>query len=146
LEIENDGDGPDSAIADLVTGLNDAAGENRYAYIPDPAGGSGSDAIKPAMIYRAADVNPVGDPVALRQPPFDQRRPALVQVFEEKATGERFILVVNHLKSKGCDGADAAGDGDTGQGCWNNERVQAVHVLTDCWRPIRPEPANRMCC
>ncbi len=137
LEIENDGDGPDSAIADLVNGLNDAAGENRYAYIPDPAGGSGSDAIKPAMIYRAADVNPVGDPVALRQPPFDQRRPALAQVFEEKATGERFIVVVNHLKSKGCDGADAAGDGDTGQGCWNNERVQAVHVLTD-WLATDP--------
>ncbi len=75
--------------------------------------------------------------MALRQPPFDQRRPSLVQVFEEKATGERFILVVNHLKSKGCDGADAAGDGDTGQGCWNNERVQAVHVLTD-WLATDP--------
>ena len=137
LEIENDGDGPDSALADLVNGLNEAAGENRYAYIPDPAGGSGSDAIKPAMIYRAADVNPVGDPVALRQPPFDQRRPSLVQVFEEKATGERFILVVNHLKSKGCEGADAAGDVDTGQGCWNNERVQAVNVLTN-WLATDP--------
>jgi predicted extracellular nuclease len=79
----------------------------------------------------------VGDPVALRQPPFDQRRPSLVQVFEEKATGERFILVVNHLKSKGCDGADAAGDADTGQGCWNKERVQAVHVLTD-WLATDP--------
>ena len=137
LEIENDGDGPDSAIADLVNGLNAAAGENLYAYVPDPAGGSGSDAIKPAMIYRPADVSPVGDPVALRQPPFDQRRPALVQAFEETASGERFILVVNHLKSKGCDGADAAGDADTGQGCWNNERVQAVHVLTD-WLATDP--------
>jgi predicted extracellular nuclease len=137
LEIENDGDGPDSAIADLVSGLNAFIGDDAYAYLPDPAGGSGSDAIKPAMIYRPADVSPVGDPIALGQPPFDHIRPSLVQVFEEKATGEQFVLVVNHLKSKGCDGADAAGDADTGQGCWNNERTEAVHVLTD-WLATDP--------
>jgi predicted extracellular nuclease len=134
LEIENDGDGPDSAVADLVNGLNEAAGEVVFAYVPDPAGlkmpADGGDAIKPAIIYRLTTVTPVGDPVAALEPPFDQRRPSMVQAFEEKTTGERFILVVNHLKSKGCDEADAAGDGDTGQGCWNHERTLAAQVLT----------------
>ena len=38
-----------------------------------------------------------------------RNRPALAQAFAENATGSRFIVVVNHLKSKGsaCDAPDA---------------------------------------
>jgi predicted extracellular nuclease len=135
MEIESDGDGPDSAVADLVNGLNEAAGDEVYAYIPDPDGlmlpGEGGDAIKQAILYRPADVTPVGDPVTTLEPPFDARRPPVTQAFEEVATGERFIVVVNHLKSKSCEGAGAAGDADQGDGqsCWNKERVLAARTL-----------------
>ena len=137
MEIENDGDGPHSAVADLVAGLNEVAGEGTYAYIPDADGqpmpgeveGEGGDAIKQAIIYRPAAVTPVGDPVTTLDAPFDIRRPPAGQAFEEIATGERFIVVVNHFKSKGCTGAGVDPDTGDGQGCWNLERVQAAETV-----------------
>jgi predicted extracellular nuclease len=133
MEIENDGSGPESAAADLVNGLNEAAGETLYAYIPDPAGlkspAGGGDAIKQAIIYRPATVTPVGDSLTTLDPPFDQYRPPVAQLFEENENGEQFMVVVNHLKSKGCEGAGAAGDEDEGQGCWNNVRTLSAQTL-----------------
>ena len=135
IEIENDGDGPDSAVADLVSALNAAAGSDIYAYSPDPVGaplpGSGGDAIKQAIIYRPAAVTPVGDPVLTLDSPFDIRRPPVAQAFEEIRTGERFVFVVNHFKSKGCTGAGVDPDTGDGQGCWNQERIQAAQTLID---------------
>jgi predicted extracellular nuclease len=132
MEIENDGDGPDSAVADLVNGLNEAAGEGTYAYIPDPVGqqtpDEGGDEIKQAILYRPAVVTPVGDPVTTTEPPFGSRRPPVVQAFEVAGSGERFTVAVNHFKSKNCEGA--ATDPDEGQGCWNRERTQAAAALT----------------
>ncbi|MBN1202598.1 MAG: ExeM/NucH family extracellular endonuclease [Anaerolineae bacterium] len=146
IEIENDGDGPDSAIADLVNGLNTIAGEGVYAYIPDPDGyplpipdsDEGGDEIKQALVYRPAAVQPVGPPVTTLASPFDIRRPPVAQAFEEIATGEVFTVVVNHLKSKSCTAVrpDSADQGD-GQGCWNQERVQAAATLID-WLATDP--------
>jgi uncharacterized protein len=138
MEIENDGDGPDSAVATLVDELNAVAGDGTYAYVPDPDGfelpiensREGGDEIKVAMIYRPARVTPVGDSMTTTAPPFDQRRPSLAQTFDSVADGERFTVVVNHFKSKGCSGAGsldrAQGDG---QGCFNAERTQAALTL-----------------
>jgi hypothetical protein len=140
IEIENDGDGPDSAAADLVNGLNEAAGGEVYAYIPDPAGlkapseiendPAGGDQIKQTMIYRVETVKPLGDPALTLDPPYDLRRPPVVQAFEQVSSGERFIVVANHLKSKSCTDATGANDdqGD-GQSCWNQERTQAAQTL-----------------
>lgn len=135
IEIENDGDGPDSAVADLVGALNAAAGSELYAYSPDPEGaplpGTGGDAIKQAIIYRPGAVTPVGVPVTTLAAPFDIRRPPVAQAFEEIRTGERFVFVVNHFKSKGCTGAGVDPDTGDGQGCWNQERIQAAGTLVD---------------
>ncbi len=140
MEIENDGDGPQSATADLVNSLNAAAGSTVYAAIPDPAGmpapapnedEQGGDQIKQTILYQTATVRPVGDPVLTLDPPFDIRRPPVAQAFEEIASGERLIVVANHLKSKGCTdvkGSENADQGD-GQGCWNLERTQGVTAL-----------------
>lgn len=139
MEMENDGSGPDSAVADLVNGLNEAAGREEYAYIPDPAGleapgaveGEGGDAIKQTLIYRPAVVRPVGDPVLTLDAPYGSRRPPVAQAFEEIATGERLIVVANHFKSKSCTDVTAGPDADQGDGqsCWNAERVQAAQTL-----------------
>ena len=82
----------------------------------------GTDAIRVGLIYKPGSVTPVGDFKVLTtaiDPRFiDTRsRPALAQTFEENATGERFTVVVNHLKSKGSGCADI-GDPDLldGQG------------------------------
>ena len=141
VEIENDGDGPNSAIAELTDALNEALGEDVYAYVPDPDGqplpDEGGDAIKQAIIYRTSTVQPVGEPVTTLAPPFDQRRPPITQSFQEIATGEVFTVSVNHFKSKGCRGAGVDPDTGDGQGCWNNERTQAAHTLID-WLATDP--------
>ncbi len=127
VEIENDGDGAESAIQDLVGGLNNAAGSGTYAFIPDPAH-TGSDQIKVALIYKPARVTPVGSSLSGTDPIFS--RPPVAQTFRLNATGEELTVVVNHFKSKSCDGA-ADLELDAGQGCYNNRRVlQAMALLT----------------
>lgn len=132
-EIENDGDGPYSAIADLVNGLNDSTAAGTYAYIPDPAGANGNtgtDAIKVAMIYKPSVVTPAG--LAKADTNSIHNRPPLAQTFTLNSNGEKFTVVINHFKSKGC--TDATGaylDQGDGQGCYNNRRkLQATDILS----------------
>jgi VCBS repeat-containing protein len=95
----------------------------------------GTDAIKVGIIYRPAVVTPVG-PFQILDSTDDPRfidtrsRPALAQTFEVNATGARFTIVVNHLKSKGsaCSGDPDAGDG---QGNCNGTRTLAAQALVD---------------
>jgi predicted extracellular nuclease len=58
-------------------------------------------------------------------------RPPLAPTFEDNATGERFSVVVNHFKSKGCSGATGLDlDQGDGQGCWKAKRdAQATQLL-----------------
>ncbi len=58
------------------------------------------------LIYRPAKVAPIGMYKILNStddPRFidTKSRPALAQTFQDLATGGRFTVVVNHLKSKG---------------------------------------------
>jgi hypothetical protein len=124
MELQNNGSG---AIQNLVDALNARLGGPVYARVPDPATGSGTDAIKVGMIYRPARLAPVG--AALSDPAAINNRAPLAQTFQAP-NGERFNLVANHLKSKGCDGSTGL-DVDTGdlQGCWNNRRVQQADEL-----------------
>ncbi|KPV48114.1 hypothetical protein SE17_39790, partial [Kouleothrix aurantiaca] len=139
MELENDGYGSSSAIQDLVGKLNSAAGAGTYAFIDADAATSqtdalGSDAIKVAIIYKPAKVTPVGTTAVLNSTAFvnggdgaARNRPALAQAFEQNSNGARFIVVANHLKSKGsaCDAPDA-GDG---QGNCNTVRTNAANTL-----------------
>jgi hypothetical protein len=127
MEIQNNGA---TAVQNLVDGLNARAGAGTYARVPDPAtgGGTGTDAIKVAMIFKPARLARVGASTSDGDPVHN--RPPLAQTFAA-ANGERFTVVVNHFKSKGCDGA-AGADADAGdlQGCFNARRTlqaQALH-------------------
>jgi endonuclease/exonuclease/phosphatase family metal-dependent hydrolase len=133
MEIENDGYGPESAVQDLVNGLN-SAGQN-YAFIDPGVSVIGTDEIAVALIYQPDKVTPVGNAAILDSsvnPLFDdtKNRPALAQTFIDNATGAQFTVVVNHLKSKGSDCNDV-GDPDTGdgQGNCNVTRTQAAQAL-----------------
>ena len=104
---------PTSAIAVLVDQLNAATAPGTYAFIDvDAATGQvnalGTDAIKVGMIYKPATVTPVGQTAALNTVAFvnggdgaPRSRPSLAQAFQVNATGARFIVDINHLKSKG---------------------------------------------
>jgi len=122
-EIENDGYGTYSAIAQLTQALNSAAGTNVYAYVNPGVSKIGTDEIAVGFIYR-------NDRVALRggaaildssvDPQFidNKNRPVLAQTFRELASNARVTVAINHLKSKGSDCNDLA-DLDTGDGQGN---------------------------
>jgi len=139
MEIENDGYSPGSALADLISRLNAALPPaKQYAFVDaDAAAGKlnalGSDAIKVALLYRPAVVTPLATAV-LDSRAFvyggdavPRNRVSLLQAFAENSTGERFMVSVNHLKSKGspCDVPDA-GDG---QGNCSLVRLNAIREL-----------------
>jgi predicted extracellular nuclease len=138
VEVENDGAGARSALAQLVDALNaslgaaeGASGPGDYRFIDTPEA-PGSDQIRVALIYRASAVEPVGAAALLQTGAFERgSRVPVFQSFRPLAGGAVFSVVVNHWKSKGgCDGAEA-GDRDQGDGqaCWNAARVRAAREL-----------------
>ncbi len=131
MEIENDGYGPDSALQDLVKGLNTATAPGTYAFVT-PDFGLGNDAIKVAFVYRPAFVMPLSTPATTTDAPFNRRRPSLAQTFQQISNKEAVTVVVNHFKSKGCSGNSSEnGDQGDGQGCYNKERTEAATTLAN---------------
>ena len=122
-------------LADIVANLPG------YAYID--TGTIGTDAIKVGLIYRPSAVTPVGAFQVLDSsddPRFidTKSRPALAQTFQDNATGGKFTVVVNHLKSKGSACTDV-GDPDLwdGAGNCNVTRTNAAEALVD-WLATDP--------
>jgi uncharacterized protein len=126
MEMQNNGS---VAVQNLVDALNAKVGAGTYATTAVPTQGTGTDAIRVAMIFKPARLNLAGAPVS--DPDPINNRPTLAQTFS-LVNGERFTLLVNHLKSKSscplATDADAAGNVDAGdgQGCWNLQRKQQV--------------------
>lgn len=120
-EIENDGYGPDGALAVLVNALNAAMPNAAYRFVRPRGRRLGTDLIAPALIYDSSRVEPWGR-VAVLVPPHDDRaarrgltRPALAASFRSRADGQSFTVAVVHLRSKrspcgkGLDNADGGG-------------------------------------
>ncbi|SBV37761.1 putative extracellular nuclease [uncultured Stenotrophomonas sp.] len=131
MELENDGYGPDSAIAQLVRALNAAtAGGSDWQFV-DAGKGPGDNPIRVGIIYRASRVAPVGKAAVLEREPFGERsRVPLAQAFRMGRKGKPFVVVANHFKSKGCsDATGADADQNDGQGCWNATRVESARLL-----------------
>jgi uncharacterized repeat protein (TIGR01451 family) len=147
VEIENDGYDQDSAISDLVSGLNAATFPATYAFIDPGVAQIGPDEITVGFIYRPGTVASIGSAAILDSsvdPLFndDKNRPALAQTFEQRATGERFTVAVSHLKSKDSP-CDDVGDPDMGdgQGNCNVTRTEAATALAG-WLATDPTGSN----
>ncbi|MCA9968904.1 MAG: ExeM/NucH family extracellular endonuclease [Anaerolineales bacterium] len=143
IEIENDGYGAQSAIQDLVNGLNAQTAPGTYAIINPGVPQIGTDEIAVGFIYQPAVVTPVGAAAILDSsvdPTFldTKNRPVLAQTFMENSSGELFTVAVNHLKSKGSDCNDV-GDPDLGdgQGNCNVTRTNAAIALAN-WLATDP--------
>jgi predicted extracellular nuclease len=146
MEVENDGSGPDSTLAQLVGELNQAGPVRDYRWI-DTGDKLGNDAIHVAMIYRSSAAMPVGKYATLLDGPFANRsRAPLTQLFQ-LPNGDQLQLTAVHFKSKGCgrapdqaQGMDA--DQHDGQGCWNPVRVDSVR-RTAAWLATDPLHAGQ---
>ncbi len=135
MEIENDGYGTSSAIAELVNGLNQRAGEARYTFLHPGLNKVGTDEIAVGLIYKPSKVTPVGAAAILNSsvnPLFidTKNRPAIAQTFRDKTSNKQLTVAVNHLKSKGsaCDDVNDPDTGD-GQGNCNQTRSDAATAL-----------------
>jgi uncharacterized protein len=139
MELENDGYGPQSSIAQFVDALNGGGGDWRFI---DTQKGPGDDEIRVGLIYRKSRVSPVGKPAVLEEGPFGARsRVPLAQAFRRGKNGQAFLVVANHFKSKGCSEATGAeADQRDGQGCWNALRVDSAQRL-DAW--LKTEPTGQ---
>lgn len=135
MELENDGYGPQSSLAQFVDALNAGGGDWRFV---DAGRGPGNDRIRVALVYRQSRAQPVGRPAVLEGGPFTRRsRVPLAQAFAV-GEGAPLVVVANHFKSKGC--GDAAGieaDQGDGQACWNAARVDSARRL-DAWLKTDP--------
>jgi 5'-nucleotidase len=154
-EIENSvqfGKDRDDALSKLVDALNAAAGETRWAYVPSPDPAdlpptAEQDVIRTAFIYNPAKVEPVGKPVVLSDQsdpgePFSNAREPLAQEFKRKGAldSDGFLVIVNHLKSKGDSTPPATGDDANGvQGAFNGDRVRQAHALVDFANQVSAE-------
>ncbi len=135
MELENDGYGPESSIAQFVAALNADGADWRFI---DTQAGPGIDTIRVGLIYRASRVAPVGRYAVLEGGPFGERsRVPLAQAFR-RGNGPAFTVVANHFKSKGCSEAEGADrDQGDGQGCWNALRLDSARRL-DAWLKTDP--------
>lgn len=143
IEIENDGYGSTSAIAELTNALNINIGTTYWKYINPGVTKIGSDEIAVGFIYRSDRVTPIGN-TAILDSNIDaafidtKNRPALAQSFRVNSNRAVATAVVNHFKSKGSDCNDL-GDRDIGdgQGNCNITRTQAATALVN-WLRTNP--------
>ena len=140
MEIENDGFGELSAIAELTSNLNNVMGAGTYQYVSLDADRIGGDKVTVGMLYKPSKVATVNNGATTEQVPFDYgNRPPLVQSFKAVADDTVFTVAVNHLKAKaGCSSATGNNvDLGDGQGCWNELRTQAATAFLS-WLSTNP--------
>jgi uncharacterized protein len=127
MEIQNNGD---VAAQNLADAINTKFGSTVYKVVPKGNLDTGTDAIRVAMLYKPGKLTLQG--VALSDTHAVNNRPTFAQGFAA-SNGERFAVVVNHLKSKGSCPTDGSADTDQndGQGCWNATRVEQAERLRD---------------
>lgn len=142
MEIENSakfGDDRDAALKTLVTRLNEAAGSEKWAFVPSPEKvPADEDVIRTAQIYQPAEVAPQGESVILDdEDAFSNAREPLAQAYAPKdasgapETEKTFVTVSNHFKSKGSGEGPGNEDTGDGQGFSNADRVEQAKSLVD---------------
>ena len=96
----------DSAAQMLVDAMNKMAKKNLYAYVSH--GWTNSDMISCGYIYRTDEVKPYGEMQYAYQDTTSHYRYRLMACgFEQLTSGEKFVLNINHLRSKRGTGAES---------------------------------------
>ncbi|MGY1837647.1 ExeM/NucH family extracellular endonuclease [Blastococcus sp. SYSU DS0510] len=135
----------DTALADLVSRLNEAPGYDKWDFVPLPEElyGVDRDVIRNAIIYQDDVVLPVGDPAGLvDEGVWDNAREPIAQTFVKD--GDAFTVVANHFKSKspGRPTGDNVDTGD-GQGAWNGDRVRQAASLAEFAAELRESTGDQ---
>lgn len=134
MEIENSvklGEGIDTALADLVDGLNAAAGAGTWSFVLTPTAlddAAITDYITNAIIYKTGVVTPVGDSkTTVDETVWDIAREPIAQAFD--LDGKIVTVVANHFKSKSPPSGNKDPDPADGQGFFTAERTEQAAAL-----------------
>lgn len=117
VEIESG----DSALAEIARDLSRITGRH-YSYLHDGTGINGTYT-KAGFVYCTETIEPIGK--IQRNGGVTNSR-SYMQCFEEKATGERFLLSENHFKAKS---GGSSADNDPIQGGFNKKRVDEANAV-----------------
>lgn len=132
MELENDGFGPQSAAQDFIRLAGDAT-HKTWAVTRPVDDNTGTDKITVGLFYRTDRLKAIGPSQTLTGAEFERSRQPQAQLFEHLPDGERLLIVINHLKSKGsCPESGENADQKDGQGCWNAVR-RASAVKMSAW-------------
>ena len=112
------------ALAEIAADLTKNTGRN-FSYVNDGSSINGTYT-KSGYVYCTDKVIPYGN--MQHNDTYVENRKK-VQGFTEKASGEKFILSVNHFKAKSGSGSGANKDQGDGQGSYNAARVQEANSI-----------------
>lgn len=130
----------DDALRSLVEALNADAGAGTWRFVHSPGEATlatsvtEQDVIRPAFIYRAASVEPVGQSdILFGTTEFANAREPLAQAFKAKGALDdaAFAVILNHFKSKGDSQTPATGDNanSVDTGAFNGDRTRQATRL-----------------
>jgi predicted extracellular nuclease len=140
-ELENDGYDANSAAQDFLRLANGAT--NSFWQVARPENDdTGGDRIRVSIFYREDRFKAIGPARTRSGDEFRKSRQPQAQLLEDLANGERLLVVVNHLKSKGScpDSGENANQRD-GQGCWNPMRTLSAEKMS-AWVKAEAESAG----
>jgi predicted extracellular nuclease len=130
MELENDGFDSDSAAQDFIQLANNATGGD-WAVARPADDNTGTDKVTVGLFYRADKLKSVGAAQTLTGPEFKRSRQPQAQVFQTLDNGEKTLIVINHLKSKGsCPKSGTDANQKDGQGCWNPMRTVSAQKMS----------------
>jgi predicted extracellular nuclease len=126
MELENDGFDTHSTAQDFIDLAGYASGGQWSVTRPD-GDNTGTDQITVGMFYRNDLLKAIGPAQTLTGKEFKRSRQPLAQLFQLLPDGDKTLVVINHLKSKGgCPNSGENANQKDGQGCWNPMRTAAA--------------------
>ena len=130
MELENDGFGPQSAAQDFIQLANKATQKSWSVTRPENDN-TGTDKITVGIFYRTDSLEAIGPSLTLDGPEFKRSRQPQAQLFRQIPGGEKLLVVINHLKSKGsCPESGKDANQKDGQGCWNPIRKASAEIMS----------------
>ena len=118
------------ALEEIAKDLNTKLSDRNYTYINDNSSPNGTYT-KAGFIYDANILEPIGK-LQENDTKVENRKKMIC--FREKATGERFILSVNHFKAKSGSGGGLDSNQGDGQGSFNATRIEEAQSVIDQYK------------
>ena len=120
------------ALSKLANALTSATGRH-FTFIND-GGKSNGSYTKSGYVYCSDAVTPFGDMQSNNTGVSNRKK---MQAFTHNASGEKFILSLNHFKAKSGTGTGANADQGDGQGSFNADRVKEAQSVISYYSTAR---------